>query len=63
MFLLHLWNYIRGYVIIVVTGKSVERFINICSKPRILLWDIERRDNESAVMKMSLRGFKTFKPG
>jgi len=62
MFLLHLWNYIRGYVIIVVTGKSVERFINICSKRQILLWDIERRDNESAVMKMSLRGFRLLRP-
>lgn len=26
---LALWNYIRGYVIIYVTGFSVERFINM----------------------------------
>lgn len=62
MFLVHLWNYIRGYVIIVVIGKSVERFINICSKRQILLWDIERKDNESAVMKASLRGFRLMRP-
>lgn len=62
MFLVHLWNYIRGYVIIVVTGKSIERFINICTKRQILLWDIARKDNESAIMKASLRGFKLMRP-
>jgi similar to stage IV sporulation protein len=62
MFLLHLWNYIRGYVIIVVTGRSIERFINICSKRQILLWDIARKDHESAVMKVSIRGFRLMRP-
>ncbi|NMA65433.1 MAG: sporulation protein YqfD [Clostridiaceae bacterium] len=62
MFLVYLWNYIRGYVIIVVMGKSIERFINICSRRQILLWDIEKKDNESAVMKASLRGFKHMRP-
>ncbi len=62
MFLVHLWNYIRGYVIIVVSGLSVERFINICSKRQILLWDIVRKDNEAAILKASLRGFKLMRP-
>ena len=55
MFLVHLWNYIRGYVIIIVTGRSIERFINICSKRQILLWDIVRADMDSASMKASIR--------
>ena len=62
MFLVHLWNYIRGYVIIIVTGRSLERFINICSKRQILLWDIVRKDAESASMKASVRGFKLMRP-
>jgi similar to stage IV sporulation protein len=62
MFLVHLWNFIRGYVIILVTGRSIERFINICSKRQILLWDIVRKDNQSAVMKASLRGFRLMRP-
>ncbi len=62
MFLVHLWNYIRGYVIIVVTGIGIERFINICSKRQILLWDIVRKDNEAAVLKASLRGFRLMRP-
>lgn len=62
MFLVHLWNYIRGYVIIIVTGKSIERFINICSKRQILLWDIVRADMDSASMKASIRGFRLMRP-
>lgn len=62
MFLVHLWNYIRGYVIIMVAGKSIERFINICSKRQILLWDIARVNQESALMKASIRGFKLMRP-
>jgi len=56
MFLVHMWNYIRGYVIIVAKG-SVERFINICTRRQILLWDISRKDSDSVVMKASRRGF------
>ncbi|NLX63732.1 MAG: sporulation protein YqfD [Clostridiaceae bacterium] len=62
MFLVHLWNYIRGYVIIIVAGRSIERFINICSKRQILLWDIVRLDAASAEMKASIRGFRLMRP-
>lgn len=62
MFLVYLWNYIRGYVIIIVTGINLERFINICSKRQILLWDIVRTDDRSASMKASLRGFRLMRP-
>lgn len=62
MFLVHLWNYIRGYVIIIATGRSLERFINICSKRQILLWDIVRINAESATMKASVRGFRLMRP-
>lgn len=62
MFLVYLWNYIRGYVIIIVSGRSVERFINICSRRQILLWDIFRSDNETAIMKASRSGFRLMRP-
>lgn len=35
---LELWNYIRGYVIIYVTGFSVERFINLAACRGIFIW-------------------------
>lgn len=62
MFLVHLWNYIRGYVMIVVAGRSVERFINICTKRQILLWDILRTDENTVTIKLSVRGFMLIRP-
>ena len=59
MFLIRLWHYLKGYVIIVVSGFSIEKFINICTKRQILLWDMERLDGAAVRMKMSIRGFKT----
>lgn len=59
MFLIRLWHYLKGYVIIIVSGLSAERFINICTRRQILLWDIERIDANTLRMKMSLRGFKS----
>lgn len=58
MFLIRLWHYLKGYVIIIVNGRSVETFINICTRRQILLWDMERVDQSSVRMKMSIRGFK-----
>jgi len=58
MFLIRLWHYFKGYVIIIVSGLSVEKFINICTRRQILLWDIERLNPTTVLMKMSIRGFK-----
>ena len=37
-----LWNYLKGYVIIKISGFSVERFLNLMSDRNILAWDIAR---------------------
>jgi similar to stage IV sporulation protein len=58
MFLIRLWHYLKGYVIIIVNGLYAERFINICSRRQILLWDIERLSPSTIQMKISIRGFK-----
>lgn len=58
MFLIRLWHYLKGYVIIIVSGPAVEKFINICTRRQILLWDIERLGHSEVLMKMSIRGFK-----
>ncbi|MGE5614876.1 MAG: sporulation protein YqfD [Bacillota bacterium] len=60
--LLRLWNYLRGYVIIIVEGYFIEKFMNICTRRQILLWDVMSRGGQSAVMKMSIRGFKLIRP-
>ena len=36
-----LWNYLKGYVIIKVSGFSVERFINLSALKGYIIWDIK----------------------
>lgn len=62
MLLLRLWNYIRGYVIIVVEGYFLEKFINICIYRQIFLWDIKKRNDSTMVLKVSIKGFKLLRP-
>ncbi|WP_265443397.1 sporulation protein YqfD [Acetivibrio straminisolvens] len=62
MLILRLWNYIRGYVIIFVEGYFLEKFVNICTRRQILLWDIKRHKNSKMTLKVSIRGFKMLKP-
>lgn len=62
MLLLRLWNYLRGYVIILVEGYFLEKFINICTHRQIYLWDVKRRKNCVMTMKVSIKGFKMIKP-
>lgn len=60
--LLRLWNYIRGYVIIFVEGYFLEKFVNICTRRQIFLWDIKKKKNSAMSMKISIKGFKMLKP-
>lgn len=60
--LLRLWNYIRGYVIIFVEGYFLEKFVNICTRRQIFLWDIKKKKNSAMCMKISIKGFKMLKP-
>ncbi|MCX7746710.1 MAG: sporulation protein YqfD [Clostridia bacterium] len=62
MLMLRLWNYIRGYVIILVEGYFLEKFINICIRRQIFLWDIERKKSSVMVLKVSTKGFKMIRP-
>lgn len=60
--LLRLWNYIRGYVIIFVEGYFLEKFVNICTRRQIFLWDIRKRKNSTMSMKVSIEGFRMLRP-
>ncbi|HPU41831.1 MAG TPA: sporulation protein YqfD [Acetivibrio clariflavus] len=60
--LLRLWNYVKGYVIIFVEGYFLEKFVNICTRRQIFLWDIKKRKNGSMSMKVSIKGFKMLRP-
>ncbi len=62
MLLLRLWNFLRGYVIIIVEGYFLEKFINICIRRQIFLWDIKRKSNSTMTLKISIKGFKAIRP-
>lgn len=52
---------VKGYVKIRVWGVSPERFMNLCSNKGILLWDIQKQE-EQYVMCISLQGFYKLRP-
>ncbi len=62
LLLLRLWNYLRGYVIIIVEGFFVEKFINICTRRQILLWDIRVQKEQLVTMRISIKGFRLIRP-
>lgn len=53
-------RFIKGYLVIRVTGSAPERFINLCSNHHILLWDIEIR-KDFYRMKIGFRDFYRIK--
>lgn len=62
LLLFRLWNYLLGYVIIIVEGFFAEKFINICMHRHIKLWDIRVQRKGLMTMRMSVRSFKHIRP-
>jgi len=58
MFLIYLFNFFRGYVIIKVEGYFLERFLNICAHRQILLSDVKHKGSACLTAIVSLRGFR-----
>ena len=58
--LLDLWQYIRGYVIIDVTGFSVERFVNLAAHRGLYIWNVSYAGT-SVRMSVSIKGFRQLK--
>lgn len=55
-----IWNNIRGYVVLEVSGFSVERFINLAANRGIYLWDVTPAGSKFT-MKMSAKAFRRLK--
>ncbi len=58
MLLTKLINYIKGYLVIRVSGRYPERFLNVCAARGILLWDAVRFSDRTLRCKISIRGFR-----
>lgn len=55
-------SYFRGYLTITITGRFCERFINICTTHKILLWDIQRISPSSIRCKIAVSDFRKLIP-
>lgn len=51
------FRFLSGYVRIRIQGYGATRFVNICSKRGIAIWDLERSDEEF-LLNISIRGFR-----
>ena len=58
MFLLKLINYIRGYLLVTVDGYFLERFINMCIRGNIFIWDIHKMSSTQMRVKISVKAFR-----
>ncbi|MDO4261600.1 MAG: sporulation protein YqfD [Eubacteriales bacterium] len=54
-------KFLKGYVVIRLSGYSPERFFNLCSRHRIVLWGLVNRGTEYE-MCMSIGSFKKLRP-
>ena len=53
-----LFNYILGYVRINIEGYYIERFINICRKNKITIWNIKRDKNIRLTLNVGISHFR-----
>lgn len=58
--LLELYRFISSYLLISVEGGFTERFLNLCSREKIYLWDVAF-ENKSVKAKMYCRDFHRLK--
>ena len=58
MFIIRIWNYLRGYAIIIVKGLKIERFINLAVVNNIYIWDIKKLDYVTVKAKINLGNFR-----
>lgn len=54
-------QYCKGHVRIRVSGGSYDRFLNMCAKHDLYIWDLEYADN-AYEMNISIKGFRILRP-
>jgi len=62
MFLRKIVDFFGGYVIISLKGFYIERFINICVRRSVRIWNIKRQDKTRATVHMSIADFRRIRP-
>ncbi|MCI8273706.1 MAG: sporulation protein YqfD [Clostridia bacterium] len=57
MFIKILLNYLLGYVRITVEGYYIERFINICTTNKILIWNLKREKGVRLYLNVGIQDY------
>ncbi|MBO8168828.1 MAG: sporulation protein YqfD [Thermoanaerobacteraceae bacterium] len=57
MLIRKLWAYFWGYVVILVEGRWLERFLNLALTRNILFWDVAYKGKNRLLMKVTVNGF------
>lgn len=61
MFIVRLWHWISGFVVVRVEGQRIERFVNLLVSLGIYVWDI-RRTATVLQAKISVANFRRLRP-
>lgn len=59
--LLSLFRWIKGYLLVVIKGYSPERFFNLCSNHKIVIWGLSKTE-EGFQFRISIKDFFRIKP-
>lgn len=56
------WNYLRGYVIIKLRGRALERFINLAATKGIALSGVQKIGDNLMLARVSVKDYKALRP-
>ena len=56
------FRYILGYIRISVEGYYIERFINICTNQKILIWNLKKEKGVKLFFNIGIKDLKKLKP-
>ena len=62
MFFNKIFHFVKGYVIIKVSGSGIERFLYICAKRKISLFGIGERTADGIAVCISISDFRKLRP-
>jgi len=61
MFFLSFLKYMQGYLLVHLTGYAPERFLNMCGKRNVLIWNLKKTE-DGYYFNISVAGYKTLRP-
>ncbi len=61
MFIIRWWRFIRGFVVVSLEGRGIERLINLAISRGIAFWDLHKQ-KERARLSLPLSSFRALRP-